>query len=147
MAGANQTGRVAIDDAKVLADIAMQIQEAETAETMIGVLTRNFEFWSVIKYRATNRSDIPEGIRGGLIKLADYVTATILGAEKAPLTEDQIHSLVTINLRVSAGLIEGQIRGVMGEDAFRKWDEEGRPLSPEFEQLLEGDSVRQATAA
>ena len=147
MAGLEETARAAIDDAKLLADLAVKIQEAETTEEMASILSRNLQFWTVIKLGADKQSLLPDGIRSGLIQLADYITATTLRADRGALSDEQIQALITINLRISAGLIEGQLRTIMGEDAFRNWDEEGRPMGPEFEQWLENSPIGQANAA
>jgi hypothetical protein len=143
----DQTARAAIDDAKLLADVALQMQEADSTEALSVVLKRNLELWAAIKYDVAKHTLLPESIRGGLIQLADYVTATTLRAEHAPLTLEQIRALVTINLRIASGLIEGQIRATMGEETYRLWEESGRPHGPDFEAWLTAQSTAAPGAA
>jgi hypothetical protein len=147
LAQIGQTAHAAIDDAKVLADIALQMQDAESGEALSVPLKRNLELWAAIRYDVAKHTVLPEGIRGGLMQLADYVTATTLRAEHAPLSIEQIRALITINLRIAAGLIEGQIRALMGEDTYRLWEEQGRPQGPDFEAWLSGSPAGDAVSA
>ncbi len=130
--------RDAIHDAKVLADAAVMIQEADTSQTLAGALKHDLELWFAIKHDLGRADTIPAALRTGLTQLAEYVISTILRAEHAPLTDAQVQALITINLRVSAGLLEGQVRRLLGDRLYDLWQTEGRPEGQALETWLSG---------
>lgn len=134
--------RDAIHDAKVLADAAVMIQEANGGEALAHALKHDLELWFAIKHDLAKADAIPADLRSGLMQLAEYVTSTVLRAEHTPLTDAQVQALITINLRVSAGLLEGQVRRLLGDRLYELWQTEGRPEGQALETWLSG-----ATAA
>jgi|GEM_PF-1294303 len=139
--GAGDSLRDAIHDAKVLADAAVMLQDADSGEAMARALKHDLELWFAIRHDLTRSETLPAELRSGLTQLAGYVTTTILRAENAALTDAQIQALITINLRVSAGLLEGQVRRLFGDELYDLWQRHGRPEGAALETWLAGAAV------
>jgi flagellar biosynthesis regulator FlaF len=139
--GSGDSLRDAIHDAKVLADAAVLLQEARGDEAMARALKHDLELWFAIRHDLTRSEALPAELRTGLIQLAEYVTTTILRAEHAALTDAQVQALITINLRVSAGLLEGQVRRLFGDELYDLWQRQGRPEGQALESWLSGAAV------
>ncbi|MCB9958444.1 MAG: hypothetical protein H6843_07585 [Rhodospirillaceae bacterium] len=139
LAGANLDAVMesAVGEANALAEAALMIQNAETDQEIGDALRRTFQLWAGLRAAADWRRDWPEPLTAGVRDLADFVLSTILGAERGEMTVAKLTTLATINLRIAMGILEAQIRALLGDDAFARWEADGRPMGPDMEAWMQ----------
>ena len=116
--------------AGALARAAVQLDTAKNGGELGAALELNMDTW--VSIRALARSpegNLPQETRNHLDRLADYVISTTLssGATGTPLTDDQVKSLINVDLQISEGLLEGYAAERVREEAYRLWEGDGRP--------------------
>ena len=116
-----------VREAGLLADVASQLRDAADEAALVAALRKNLSIWLAIRQDVMWPGRLPEDVRLGLLELADFCIATIHGADTHGLSTSQLQTLITIDLRVSAGLLEGQVRRLMGEEVFASWQSSGQP--------------------
>ena len=126
----------ALKDANLLTEIALKIEAAETDEDLAEGLRQNLHVWVAIQSDMAKNVHLPDDLRRDLTELAAYVRAVILSGEAGEMTLQKLETLIVINVRVATGLLEGQIRHLIGEQMYDRWITAGRPMGPQMEQWL-----------
>ena len=135
----------AVREANQLAEAALAIQRAGTEAEMAAALRANLHLWVAVRADVKSpKCRMPEDLRDRLLDLSAYVTQTIMGAEDGPVTTEQLSSLMTINLRVATGLLEGQIKRLLGTVVFDAWVGAGAPTGSDMEAWLASRSAEAA---
>ncbi|MCA8933213.1 MAG: hypothetical protein KDA49_12135 [Rhodospirillaceae bacterium] len=127
----------AVSEANALAEAALMIQNAETDQQIGDALRRTFQLWAGLRAAADWRRDWPAPLTAGVRDLADFVLSTILGAERGEMTVAKLTTLATINLRIAMGILEAQIRALLGDAEFARWEADGRPMGPDMEAWMQ----------
>ena len=117
----------AIREVGLLAEVAFQLRDAADEAALVTALRNNLSVWLAIRQDMLSPGRWPEDVRLGLLELADFCIATIQAADTHGLSASHLHTLITIDLRVSAGLLEGQVRRLMGAEVFASWQSSGQP--------------------
>ena len=117
----------AVREAGLLADAALQLRDAVDDAALAGALRNNLRIWLAIRLDMLSPGRLPEELRLGLLQLSDFCISAIREAENRGLSASNLQALITIDLRVSAGLLEGQVRQLMGADVFELWQSNGQP--------------------
>ena len=131
--------QTAIADANALAEAALLIQSAETDDALAAALRQTFQLWTGLKTDMAWHRNWPAELIGSFQELADYVLATILSAERGEMTLGKLETLATVNLQIATGILEAQIRGLLGDQAFARWVADGRPLGADMEAWMQAD--------
>ena len=135
----------AVYEANQLAEAALTIQRAGNEAELADALRANLHLWVAIRAEVKSpKCRMPQDLRDSLLDLTGYVTQTIMSAEDGPITTEQLSSLMTINLRVATGLLEGQIKRLLGNVVFDAWVDAGTPTGADMETWL---TSRSAAAA
>lgn len=129
----------AIKDAGLLTEAARRLDTAEGPDALAAALKHNLQVWVAIRAELARHAGMPQMIRQNLMSLADYVIKASLSAESEPLSAHTVRTLVLINLRVSAGLLEGQVRAMIQERARALWHSRGCPDSEDEDIWLEAE--------
>ena len=135
----------AVREANQLAEAALAIQRAGTETEMAAALRANLHLWVAIRADVKSpKCRMPAELRDRLLDLTAYVTQTIMATEDGPVTTEQLSSLMTINLRVATGLLEGQIKRLLGTVVFDAWVGAGAPTGADMETWLASRSAEAA---
>ena len=135
----------AVREANQLAEAALAIQRAANEAELAAALRANLHLWVAIRAEVkSSKCQMPEELRDRMLDLTAYVTQTIMGTENGVVTTEQLSSLMTINLRVATGLLEGQIKRLLGTVVFDAWIGAGAPTGTDMEAWLASRSAEAA---
>jgi flagellar biosynthesis activator protein FlaF len=74
---------------------------------MVSALNHNLELWVAIRsFVSSESNNVPADVRENLLKLGQYVAEMTFKSADG-LSEQDISSLININLQISEGLLEG----------------------------------------
>jgi len=98
-------------DAFDLVQAAVSLDRARLAENrsqeLVSALNGNLEMWVMIRTLVQQpESPMPPGLRSNLLRLSDYVAQTTF-SNGAGISDDNLNSLININLQLAEGLLEG----------------------------------------
>jgi flagellar biosynthesis regulator FlaF len=99
-------------DAFGLVEAAMALERSRRAAKaeLVSALEHNLRLWVSVKTLVERRDEaMPEAVQKNLLRIADFVTGYTL-QKGAEISESGIDTLVKINLQISEGLLEGQMR-------------------------------------
>lgn len=75
---------------------------------LVTALEENLQLWMAIKAAVNAAGDrLPEALAANLVRLADFVAATILNGGVS-IAESAVDTIVNVNLQVSEGLLESR---------------------------------------
>lgn len=94
-------------DALALAQSAMLLDNSRLEPgKLVAALEANLELWVAIRTLVSRGSGVPDQTKGNLLRLSQYVASETL-SKGAEIDEETLDTLISINLQISEGLLEG----------------------------------------
>jgi flagellar biosynthesis regulator FlaF len=125
-----------------LSEAAILLDQARTGNDkrkLAEALNADLECWCALRTAvARPEAQIGEATKQNLLRLADYVTGTIMSAGAA-IKGSTVDTLININLQISEGLLEGHTAQRVRERAYRIWENEGCPHGRDMEHWLQAE--------
>ncbi len=115
------------EDAFALAEAAILLEHARHTggAELTAALENNLQLWVAIRTLVERQdSVIPVEIRENLIKLSQFVTQKTFEVGKSPRPAT-LDSLITINLHIAEGLLEGIVAQRIRDRAYYLWELDG----------------------
>ncbi len=115
------------EDAFALAEAAILLEHARHTggAELTAALENNLQLWVAIRTLVERpNSPIPKEIRENLIKLGQFVAQKTFEVGKSPKPAT-IDSLITINLHIAEGLLEGIVSQRIRDRAYYLWELDG----------------------
>jgi flagellar biosynthesis regulator FlaF len=116
------------EDAFALAEAAILLEHARHTggAELTAALENNLQLWVAIR-TLVERPDsiIPVEIRENLVKLSQFVAQKTFEVGKSPRPAT-LDSLITINLHIAEGLLEGIVSQRIRDRAYYLWELDGR---------------------
>lgn len=94
-------------DALALAQSALLLDNSRLEPgKLVAALEANLELWVAIRTLVSRGSAVPDQTKGNLLRLSQYVASETL-SKGAEIDEETLDTLISINLQISEGLLEG----------------------------------------